>query len=138
MQDGDHEGGGGHHTGGSGEVHHPTQPAQPQHPTSSQPSQPDTTGPNPDKKWDEHTTQHVPIHDHEKDKDWWDLPEDRRKELAVRKAFIIIYNCAHVADLGCRLAEALSRDWVSLLEATRRTSTTRYIGRTLISYLPIH
>jgi len=35
------------------------------------------------KNWDEHTEQTVDIQEHEKQKNWYDIPEDRRKELEI-------------------------------------------------------
>jgi len=35
------------------------------------------------KSWDQHTTQSVDVHEHETKKNWYDIPEGRRKELEI-------------------------------------------------------
>lgn len=70
----DHHGGGGHH-GGQQQQQHP--------PPGGANYGADQSTNDPNKKWNEHTQQTVEIHDHEKEKNWYDIPPERRKEIEI-------------------------------------------------------
>lgn len=73
MQDGD----GGH--GGNEHGHQSYEQKPPQQQQGNYGTDQNTGG----KNWDQHTTQTVDVHEHEKQKNWYDIPEDRRKQLEI-------------------------------------------------------